>query len=208
MRHFQHYKGALWGIPFRRFPVLSEAVGGGVLGDIMSVLCKTCKDCKDCKKLGLPLADCCLLLPVCPFSSGEVFSAALLCKDCKKLSLALSDCCLILPRCPLSSGVFSAALSISRTGLLFFPLSFLEEEEPSSESDERTPLLEAPFCRGCGKNDMPWCLLIPESLKPSEQYRNVSIRLRTHVSQVLVTPLEGLGCGRSFRNTTLALLIM
>jgi hypothetical protein len=46
------------------------------------------------------------------------------------------------------------------------------------------------------------------TLQPREQKRNVSRRLRSQTSQVLVTPLPGLGCGRSFRNTTRALLMM
>jgi hypothetical protein len=36
----------------------------------------------------------------------------------------------------------------------------------------------------------------------------VSSRLRSQTSQVLVTPLPGLGWGRSLRNTTRALLMM
>jgi predicted Zn-ribbon and HTH transcriptional regulator len=134
---------------------------------------------------------------------------SVLCKDCMRLELTPASCCLLRTIGSLSCGEeCSAALSISRTGVPFFPLSFLDEDENSSESDERTLLLTPPFCRGCRTNVMSWCLLIPESLQPSEQNRNVSSRLRSHVSQVLVTPLAGLGCGRSFRNTTLALLIM
>ena len=45
-------------------------------------------------------------------------------------------------------------------------------------------------------------------MHPREQKRKVSRRLRSQTSQVLVTPLPGLGCGRSFRNTTRALLMM
>jgi len=59
------------------------------------------------------------------------------------------------------------------------------------------------------------CLLIfgkffdvPTILHPREQKRKESRRLRSHTSQVLVTPFPGRGCGLSFKNTTLALLIM
>lgn len=59
------------------------------------------------------------------------------------------------------------------------------------------------------------CLLIfrkffddPTILQPREQKRKESRRLRSQTSQVLVTPLPGLGCGLSFKKTTLALLIM
>jgi hypothetical protein len=44
-------------------------------------------------------------------------------------------------------------------------------------------------------------------LQPREQKRNESGRLRQQISQVLVTPLPGLACGRPLRNTILALLI-
>jgi hypothetical protein len=59
------------------------------------------------------------------------------------------------------------------------------------------------------------CLLIlgkffdvPTILQPREQKRKESRRLRSHTSQVLVTPFPGLGCGLSLRKTTFALLIM
>jgi hypothetical protein len=45
------------------------------------------------------------------------------------------------------------------------------------------------------------------TLHPREQKRNESGRLRQQISQVLVTPLPGLACGRPLRNTILALLI-
>ncbi len=56
---------------------------------------------------------------------------------------------------------------------------------------------------GCGD-------LVVSSGRQSELFvkRNVSNKLRSQDSQVLVTPLAGLGCGRSFRNTTRALLMM
>ena len=44
-------------------------------------------------------------------------------------------------------------------------------------------------------------------MQPREQKRNESGRLRQQISQVLVTPLPGLACGRPLRNTILALLI-
>jgi hypothetical protein len=44
-------------------------------------------------------------------------------------------------------------------------------------------------------------------LHPREQKRKESGRLRQQISQVLVTPLPGLACGRPLRNTILALLI-
>ena len=45
------------------------------------------------------------------------------------------------------------------------------------------------------------------TLHPREQNRKESGRLRQQISQVLVTPLPGLVCGRPLRNTILALLI-
>lgn len=92
---------------------------------------------------------------------------SVLCKECITPGLtppACCCCCLRLTIGSLSSGgVFSAALSVSRTGVLFFPLSFLDDDDTSSESDERMLLLPHPFCRGCRTNDISWCLLIPES---------------------------------------------
>lgn len=49
---------------------------------------------------------------------------------------------------------------------------------------------------------------LPLTLQPKEQNLNESRRLRQQISQVLVTPLPGRGCGRSLRKTIFALLMM